>query len=175
MADYNPNRARGVQYALVEGRRTERMRTSAAVCLTILLLVGVTAAESSDEVQVRKGVEDNFNAIMHKDADTLSREYAGDYIRIGANGRMTDKAETIKLIMSQPTLETAPAFDHVISDIKIRMYGNVAVVTALSEITGKTRRHSERITQVWVKRDSVWQMTVQQRTSTMPIPDSEYH
>jgi len=144
------------------------------ICLVTMLVAGMASAKNSDEENVRKAVADNFNAIMHKDANTLNHEYADDYTRIGVNGRVTDKAETIKLIMSQPTMENIPTFDQVISDVKVRIYGNVAVVNALSENTGKTRKHSERITQVWVKRDGSWQMTVQQRTSTMPIPVSEY-
>ena len=148
--------------------------TTRAVCLTVMLLGGVAFAESSQEQQVHKAVEDNYNAIMHKDAPALEKQYADDYQRVGVTGKVTNKTETIKLLTSQPLPQVVPPFDQVQPDLKIRTYGNVAVVTGLSEIMGKTRKHSERIVQVWVKRDGAWQMELQQRTSTIPLPEAAW-
>ena len=65
------------------------------------------------------------------------------------------------------------------SDMKIRVYGNVAVVTELVTsivgANGKTRtEHVSRQTVVWLKQHDVWQKHVLQMTSTSPVPESAY-
>jgi ketosteroid isomerase-like protein len=78
-----------------------------------------------------------------------NRQYADDYTRIGNAGRVQSKAEAIKAITNPNFKITTPVGQH-LSDVRIRMYGNVAVVTALTESTleskdSKTEKHSERI------------------------------
>jgi phage gp45-like len=65
------------------------------------------------------------------------------------------------------------------SNVKIRLYGDVAVVTALitgaTEVNGNTGAdHTSWSTTVYVKRNGVWQKAVYEQTSTTPIPASEY-
>jgi ketosteroid isomerase-like protein len=120
-------------------------------------------------------MEDNFAAIIHKDAAALSRQYTDDYFRIGETGKVSGKSETIANFMN-PNLENTKLEP---SDVKIRVYGNVAVVTELVTSSrganGKTpTEHVSRQTAVWVKQHDVWQKHVLQMTSTTPVPESAY-
>jgi ketosteroid isomerase-like protein len=104
-----------------------------------LLFVGTAAkAQDSAEKEVRKAMDDNFAAIIHKDADALSRQYTDDHYRIGETGKVSGKSEFIANA-TNPNYETSKLEA---SDVKIRVYGNVAVVTALITGTGAPKeRH----------------------------------
>ncbi len=152
------------------------------VRVTLLFLVLVLSealagyAQDSAEQEVRKAMDENFAAILHKDAEALNRQYTDDYFRIGDTGKVTGKAETIK-VFTDPDFKMMKLER---SEVKIRAYGDAAVVTELvtskSEFKGKTTgpEFVARQTTVWVKRNGAWQKAVFQMTSTTPIPASAY-
>lgn len=41
------------------------------------------SAQDSEEQEVRKAMDDNFAAIIHKDAAALNQQYTDDYYRVG--------------------------------------------------------------------------------------------
>jgi ketosteroid isomerase-like protein len=143
-----------------------------------LLVVAMAAnAQDSTENEVQKAMDDNFAAIIHKDAAALNRQYTDDYFRIDETGNVTGKAEFIAGI-TNPDYETTRLQA---SDVKIRVYGNIAVVTELLTATagptGSTHReHVSRQTTVWLKQDGVWkkhvfQMTVSVRGTSYLVTD----
>jgi ketosteroid isomerase-like protein len=146
------------------------------VCVAVLLFAGTAAnAQDSAEKEVRKAMDDNLAAIIHKDAAALNREYTDDYFRIDATGKVSGKSEFIANVMN-PDYETTKSE---LSDVKIRVYGNVAVVTELVTSAGGPKgktptEHVARQTVVWLKQDGVWKKHVLQQTSTTPIPESAY-
>jgi ketosteroid isomerase-like protein len=146
------------------------------LCVTALLFAGRAAnAQDSAEKDLRKAMEDNFAAIIHKDAAAMNRQYTDDYFRIGDTGKVLGKSETIANFMN-PNVEVTKLEP---SDMKIRVYGNVAVVTELVTsivgAKGKTpTEHVSRQTVIWVKQHDVWQKQVLQMTSTTPVPESAY-
>jgi ketosteroid isomerase-like protein len=148
----------------------------ALLCVAVLLFVGTAATgQDSAEKDVRKAMEDNFAAIIHKDAAALNRQYTDDYFRISETGRVSGKSETIANFIN-PDFEITKLEP---SDVKIRVNGNVAVVTELVSSTGGSKgktptEHASRQTVVWVKQHDVWQKHVLQMTSTTPIPESAY-
>jgi len=142
------------------------MRGTLAVSLTMMLLVGVAIAQGSKEQQVRKSIDEQYKAVVDKDAATLNRLYADDYMRIGTSGETLSKAEVIKILVGGDFTVTHTE----LSDLKFRLYGDVAVVTGVSTFTGMLKgedaqTHNDRFTQVWVKRNGGWQMTLQQRSN----------
>jgi ketosteroid isomerase-like protein len=146
------------------------------VCVAALLFV-VTAANGQDsaEKEVQKAMDDNFAAIIHKDAAALNRQYTDDYCRIGETGTVSGKSESIATAMN-PEYETTKLEA---SDVKIRVYGNVAVVTELVMSAGgfKGKVPTENVarqTIIWLKQNGVWKKHVFQTTSTTPIPESDY-
>lgn len=142
-----------------------------------VLLFGATfvCAQDSAERDVQKAMGDNFAAIMHKDGAALNSQYTDDYYRIGETGKVTGKSETIASFLD-PNYEITKLDA---SDVKIRVYGDVAVVTEIVTSLGgpKGTTHTEHVarqTVVWLKRNGVWQKHVFQTTSTTPIPESAY-
>jgi uncharacterized protein (TIGR02246 family) len=152
------------------------MNTRIVLACVTALFVGMAAnAQDSAEKEVQKAMDDNFAAIIHKDAAALNRQYTDDYFRIGDTGTVTGKSEFIASV-TKPDYGTTKLEA---SDVKIRVYGNVAVVTELvtatGGATGKTQTsHASRQTVVWLKQDGVWKKHVFQTTSTTPIPESAY-
>jgi ketosteroid isomerase-like protein len=146
------------------------------LCLVIVLFEASAGyAQGSAEQQVKKAMDENIASIIHKDAEALNSQYTDDYFRIGDTGRVTGKAETIKRL-TDPDLK---AIKLELSDVKIRVYGDVAVVTELVtsvfEFKGKTSEElSARETVVWLKRNGAWRKAVFQVTSTTQIPASAY-
>lgn len=145
------------------------------MCGASLLLVGAASAQDSAEKEVKKAMDDNFAAIIHKDAAALSRQYTDDYFRIGETGKVSGKSEFIANA-TNPDYETTKLE---VSDMKIRVYGNIAVVTELVTATAGPKaktptEHVARQTVVWLKQDGSWKKHVFQATSTTPIPESGY-
>lgn len=146
------------------------------MCAAVLLCAGTTSnAQNSAEKEVQKAMDDNFTAIIHQDAVALNRQYTDDYFRIGDTGKVTGKSEFIASA-TNPDYEITKLEA---SDVKIRVYGNIAVVTELVSATGGRKgethtAHSSRQTVVWLKQDGVWKKHIFQTTSTTPIPESAY-
>jgi ketosteroid isomerase-like protein len=153
------------------------MRSGVVIAFVVsLLFAGMATAQDSAEKDVRKAMEENFAAIMHKDAAALNRQYTDDYYRISETGKVTGKSETIANFI-EPDYEITKLEP---SDVKVRVFGNVAVVTevvtSVSGVKGKnTNTHVSRQTVVWVKQHDVWQKQVLQMTSTTPIAESAYN
>ena len=145
------------------------------LCAAVLLFGGAPKAQDSVEKEVRKAMEDNIAAIINKDAAALNRQYTNDYYRISATGKVSGKSETIAGFLN-PDFEVAKMEQ---SDVKIRVYGNVAIVTELvtSAVGPKGKTPTELVawhTVVWVQQHGFWQKHVLQMTSTTPIPASDY-
>ena len=79
---------------------------------------------------------------------------------------VNDKAADIAEEMSDDIKWTGTKSD----DLKVRMYGNVAVITGKLTLTGSAKNYvpgSRRITEIWVQRDGHWQ-SVGGQTTLMP-------
>jgi ketosteroid isomerase-like protein len=126
----------------------------------------VTTADISDSASIPRR--------RHKDAAALNRQYTDDYFRTGVTGKVSGKSKFIASVTNSD-YETTKA---VLSDVKIRVYGNVAVVTELVTSAGGPKgktpaEHVAREMVVWLKQDGVWKRQVLQLTTT-PIPESAY-
>jgi ketosteroid isomerase-like protein len=96
-------------------------------------------------------------AIIKNDLEGIGRLVADDWIIIDPNGEIVDRTRFFEVIKSgaltHDTMES--------EDFRVRVYGDSAVVTAITSAKGKfigqefsTR---ERATDVFVKRDGRWQ------------------
>jgi len=146
------------------------------VCAAVLLFAGAAAsAQDSGEKEVQKAMEENFAAIIHKDSAALNRQYTDDYYRVSETGKVSGKSDFIASVMN-PDYEVTKLEP---SDVKIRVYGNVAIVTepvtSLGGAKGKTpTEHASRQTVIWLKQGNTWKKHVLQMTSTTPVPESVY-
>jgi ketosteroid isomerase-like protein len=128
------------------------------VAALLLASSGVWAADSSpgaDEQQLKK-IEQNWaDAYVKRDSAVVQRIVADDFAFIGPDGNMVNKAEYVKSI-SGDTVFTVFKLD----DLKVRVYGDAAVVNGLATITAKTKGEDESgkysFTDVFVKQKGEW-------------------
>jgi ketosteroid isomerase-like protein len=97
-------------------------------------------------------------AELKRDAAWFERTLADDYTGVdGRTGKATTKAQDIAGIKST-TVDSAS-----LSGVEVRMQGDTAVVTGLTQNKGKDEKgvafdRKIRFTDVWVKRDGKWQV-----------------
>jgi ketosteroid isomerase-like protein len=110
-------------------------------------------------------LENEFErAVANNDADALDGILADDWIIVGPDGDMTDKARFLGVIksgvLSHELMES--------TDMTVRLYGNTAVVTALTTSKGKFMGQDfascERATDIFVKQTDRWQCVFTQLT-----------
>ena len=97
------------------------------------------------------------DAIIKNDLESIGRIVADDWIIVDANGEIVDRTRFFEVIKSG-------ALTHDImesGDFRVRVYGDNAVVTAITSTKGKFMGQEfstrERATDVFVKRDGRWQ------------------
>jgi len=106
-----------------------------------------------------KEVTAAFNALntaqLKKDRATMERLMAEDYLYVHSNGAVANKAQEIADNMSGEINWTGSKED----DMKVRLYGEVAIVTGRQVLTGTAKNFaagSRRFTDLWVKRNGQW-------------------
>jgi ketosteroid isomerase-like protein len=131
-----------------------------AVLLSALGLLAAAPAHSqtpkANEQAVLKAYRALDNAQLKKDRATMERLMADDYAYTHSNGKVADKAQDIAETMSPDINWT----DSKTEDVKVRTYGDVAVVTGQVTLTGSAKAYRSgprRFTEIWVKHDGRWQ------------------
>ena len=96
-------------------------------------------------------------AIVKNDVEGIGRIVTDDWIIIDPNGEIVDRVRFLDVIKSG-------ALTHDImesEDLRVRVYGDSAVVTAITSTKGKFMGQEfstrERATDVFIKRDRRWQ------------------
>ena len=139
-----------------------------ALMFTILSLLVVPLAWSQGgnaEQQVKTLTDQHIAALMKADTDTLDKLLADDCTIIRGDGSFSTKAQEIGNVKSG-TLKTTRSD---LQDLKIRIYGNTAVVTTLIAFKGTTPSGTpysgtNRVTRVWVKQNGNWKLVSFQST-----------
>jgi len=121
-------------------------------------------ASPSVEDQLKKMETDRAAAVVKGDVATLEKLTSDDYILINANGQLSDKPTTMNNIKTGNIKLTA----NDVSDLKVRVYGNTAVVTGKSNakgsIGGRELKGPVMFTRVYVKNNGKWQSVAFQQT-----------
>jgi ketosteroid isomerase-like protein len=122
------------------------------------------AAAVSAEDEIKKLEEVRNQAILHGDVDVLDRMTSDDYTFITLRGEMRTKQEILKGFASGSFHYESRQ----ISDLKVRLYGNTAVVTGRSVQkgmeNGKDYSGDYWFTRVYVKKSDHW-LTVALQTT----------
>jgi ketosteroid isomerase-like protein len=105
-------------------------------------------------------------ASLRRDADFSQRTLAEDYVAITPLGQVTTKRDTLSARRSgQLRYDTID-----VSDMVVRVYGDMAVVTARADVKGHQLGEDfsgpYRYTRVWVRRTGHWQAVSYQATVT---------
>ena len=102
-------------------------------------------------------LENEFaRAVANNDAHALDGLLADDWVIVDPDGSITDKAPFLGVIksgvLSHELMET--------TDLRVRLYGNAAVVTGLTATKGKFMGQDfascERATDIFVKQTDRW-------------------
>jgi ketosteroid isomerase-like protein len=140
-------------------------RHIALALLGVLVAVPAYAQKpNAQEQAVLKASEALDKAsLLKKDRATMERLYADDYSYTHSNGAVLNKTQEIAQRMSPDDAWTANKID----DLKVRIYGNVAIVTGRNTLTGSSKGYvagPRRFTEVWVRRNGRWQLVGGQTT-----------
>jgi ketosteroid isomerase-like protein len=139
---------------------TMRVRPSITLfaCLLFLTLLGAKAQDSPDAATIR-GLEDKWaDAYRARRFDVLSSLIADDYVITFEDGSVYSKVGLIS--------ESAQPNKHVdlseFADLKIRLHGDIAVVTGSYHERGETGAkhydYTDRFTDVWMRSQGKWQL-----------------
>src|SRR6476619_925395 len=131
-----------------------------------LLLLTAVSAHAQSQSQNQKGVIDEIRKVdgeriqaqVHADSVALDRIYAEDFIGIGPSGTVRTKKDVLADFTSGSLKFQSMTTD----DVRIRVYGNAAVETGLSTMTGqdagKVVPEENRFTRVWIKQGGRWRL-----------------
>ncbi len=100
--------------------------------------------------------KDWAQAIVQNDAEAIGRFMADDWTIVGSDGNVSDKATFLRLVKSGTLTHDVMEAD----DIKVRVYGDTAVITARGvsggNYCGHAFREVERVSDVYVRQDGQW-------------------
>lgn len=134
-----------------------------AIAVLVVTFCGAAAAQNAAE-EIKKLETDRAAAVVKGDTAFLEKETADDYTLINANGQMSTKAQMIDGFKSGKSKLTMDE----LSDMKVHMYGDTAVITGKSNVKGtlggKDVTGPVMFTRVWVKKDGRWQSVALQQT-----------
>ena len=134
----------------------------AAVFVVTASLTSVWAEDV--QAQLTKLEMDRAVAVVKGDIATLDKYTSDDYVLINMNGHMAGKSEMIEGFKSGASKLTSEE----LSDLKVRVYGNTAVVTGKADVKGTLGGADATgqilFTRVYVKKDGRWQSTSLQQT-----------
>ena len=118
------------------------------------------AQNSADEKAVTQLVHEWLDALVKADLATLDRIIADDYIVTNSDGSVLGKQSLDPLIK----FESAT-----VEDLKVRLYGEAAVVTGTTtykgSFNGRAFNSRGRFTDVWLKREGRWQVVASQESA----------
>jgi ketosteroid isomerase-like protein len=119
----------------------------------------------SSETEELLELEKEFaQAIVKNDPEAIEQFVADDWIIIDADGGIIDKDRFLGVIRSGALTHEIMESD----DMRVRIYGESAVVTALTRTKGRFMGQNfsthERATDVFVKQDRRWQCVFSQLT-----------
>jgi uncharacterized protein (TIGR02246 family) len=140
--------------------------------LTLSLFPAKVFAQASSTSQTEEEIkaleEDRNRAIVQGDAAALERMTADDYTFITLRGELRTKSEIVKGFQSGSFKYESRQ----ISDLRIRVYGDTAVVTGRSTQkgteNGKDYSGDYRFTRVYIKQNGRWMTVALQTTLVQP-------
>jgi len=131
--------------------------------LVLATLCGSAAAQSVED-QIKKLETDRAAAVVKGDMATLDKQTSDDYTLVNVFGQMSDKSQMINAFKSGQSKLTTDE----ISDMKVRVYGDTAVVTGKVDVKGmmggKDVSGQAMFTRVYVKKGGHWQSVALQQT-----------
>ncbi len=133
---------------------------------TIFVVATFLASAVAEDVQehLKKLETERAAAVVKGDADWLDKHTADDYMLISMSGQISDKAKMLEGFKSGQSKLTSDD----LSDMKVRVYGNTAIVTGKADVKGMLGGQDATgqilFTRVYVKKNGTWQTVSLQQT-----------
>jgi ketosteroid isomerase-like protein len=133
-----------------------------ALCLLSVLAVSLPAQDKSDAATIRALELKWTESYKHHNIDILSSLLAEDFVITIEDGNVYSKAGYISH-SADPSTKVQVAE---LSDLKVRLHGDTAVVTGAyhekGESNGKPYEYHDRLTDIWMKVGGKWQVVASQ-------------
>jgi ketosteroid isomerase-like protein len=131
-------------------------------CLCCLPMLAIAQQASQDEVKILDLEKKWTDGYKQHNINTMISLLAEDFVITVEDGRTFGKMGYIAHTADSATqVDVAEE-----SDLKVRMHGNVAVVTGAYHETGTTKgrryEYRDRLTDVWMKINGQWQIIAAQ-------------
>ena len=111
---------------------------------------------STTESELIRVAHDWDRAMVGNDADAIGAFMADDWVIVGSDGRIGEKAAFLALVKSGDLAHDVMTSE----DFRVRVYGDTAVVTARGVSGGRYRgqafREEERSSSVFVRQEGRW-------------------
>ena len=134
-----------------------------ALVLSLGVLLGLAWAANVED-ELKKLETDRAAAVVKGDVATLEKQTSDDYTLINMNGQMSDKSQMVNAFKTGQSKLTSDE----LSDMKVRVYGNTAVITGKADVNGtlggKDATGQIMFTRVYVKKGGQWQSVAFQQT-----------
>ena len=137
-----------------------------AIAILLVAACGWAVGDAaSDERELAQLVKDLNAAIVKPDIAFLERILDKDYVHFRPHGNVENRAQYLEDRKSGRV-----HFDSLVADeVKVRLYGDTAVVTYRSTAKGKDQDgaidEQRRWTRIFVRRDGRWQLVHSQGTT----------
>jgi uncharacterized protein (TIGR02246 family) len=119
--------------------------------------IGGSGQETSEATEIRALESKWVDAYKQRQIATLASLLAEDFVITVEDGSTYGKVGFVSHSSGALRVDVAET-----SDLKIRMHGNVAVVTGAyherGESGGQSYDYHDRLTDVWMKRDGKWKL-----------------
>jgi ketosteroid isomerase-like protein len=130
----------------------------AALCLVLAWTTNLSAQEKSDAATIRALELKWTDSYKQHSIDILSSLLADDFVITIEDGSIFSKAGYISHTADSSTKVHVAEM----TDLKVRMHGDTAVVTGAyhekGESNGKSYEYHDRLTDVWMKVSGKWQV-----------------
>jgi ketosteroid isomerase-like protein len=134
-----------------------RIFSALSLCLFGSLAIRVPAQEKSDAGTIRALESKWVDAYKQRQIATVASLLADDYVITLEDGSTYGKVGFISYNAGSLRVDVAE-----VSDLKIRMHDNIAVVTGAYHekgvLAGKPYDYRDRLTDVWMKTGGKWQL-----------------
>jgi len=136
--------------------------TSRQFFLLLTAVLVTTSTVLSDAAQDLIRLEQQMtDALVRSDAQAIETLWADDLVWIGINGKTSSKAEQLAG-MKAPAPSSAPALSAKNNEMKVRIYGDTALVMVRSTWTTRTESLESKsdytATHVWRKQRGKWKL-----------------
>lgn len=149
---------------LTFSRKAYPVKSIFAIAALLLITASVTLGQAPRETEreLLKANQVYDDALLRGDAEALDRLYSDDFVYTTPDGEVRDKAQQLAFTRSGDLRLESGRSD----DVKVRVYGDTAVMTGRFTAKGKFRGRvidiRERYTAVWVRRRGTWRLVAEQ-------------